>query len=98
MELPPAVPWIYQPPGQPAPWMAITRPFHPFGGVFHEGDASAVGSNSTVDWKMPRSMVAVSTRTMKFTVLPASVVVLATSAGGCAGSGSTASAVPPFGK
>src|SRR5258708_33548965 len=45
---------------------------------------------------MPRFIVPVSSRTMKFTLSPVIVVVFATSAGRCNGSGSGANA-PPFG-
>ena len=77
-----AAPWMYQPPGQPSPWMASRRLFHAFGGEMTGcGAGSVVGSCSTTLWKIPRLMVAVSRRTTKGTVFPSSVVVIATSAG-----------------
>src|SRR6266404_9820712 len=42
--LPSAAPWIYQPPGQPYPSIAINRLFQPLGGVNGDGAGSEVGS------------------------------------------------------
>src|SRR5215471_16916512 len=41
---PSCVPWVYQPPGQPAPCIATKRLFRPCGGVKGEGSGSEVGS------------------------------------------------------
>src|SRR5215472_14924341 len=41
---PSAVPWVYQPPGQPAPCIAIRRLFQPAGGEKGLGSGSEVGS------------------------------------------------------
>src|SRR6267143_2683757 len=44
---PSPAPWTYQPPGQPAPWIAIRPLFQPFGGEKGLGAGSLVGSCST---------------------------------------------------
>src|SRR6267142_4171562 len=48
--VPCAAPWMYQPPGQPPPWVAIRPLFQPFGGENGLGAGSLVGSCSTTFW------------------------------------------------
>src|SRR5689334_1279128 len=96
--LPCAPPWTYHPPGQPKPCTAISLRFHPFGGANGVGCDSEVGSWRTATWLMPRLTVLVSMRTTYGMRTPASVVVVATSAGRLVVLGSGLNVVPPTGR